>query len=192
MPASAKEKWNRIYSENEYGFFPPALVLHRHAHLLPTSGHALDLAAGIGRNAIFLAQQGMTVEAIDISDVALEKIKAYAESEQLAITTTVSDLDQTTSFSTTYDVIVISHYLNRDLIPTIKQALKPGGLIFYQTFIKDKVENIGPSNPDYLLASNELLSLFHDYQIIVYREDATIGDHEQGFRNEAMLIAQKP
>jgi hypothetical protein len=70
--------------------------------------------------------------------------------------------------------------------------LRPVGLLFYQTFIQQKVANIGPNNPDYLLAENELLKLFSDLTIMFYREFGTEGDHCQGLRNEAQLLAKKP
>ena len=73
----------------------------------------------------------------------------------------------------------------------IKNAIKKEGLIFYQTFIISKVNDTGPSNPDYLLEKNELLNLFNDWNIIYYREEGTIGKIDEGFRDQAMLLAQK-
>lgn len=185
------DKWNKVYSNNEFGFFPPCLVLHQHQHLLPETGKALDLACGMGRNAVMLARQGFETVAIDVSHVAIDKLNEYAEQEDLVITAQACDLNQTPLLKNEFDIIVISHYLNRDLIPSIKQALKKEGVIFYQTFIKQKVEDIGPSNPDYLLDENELLELFKEFQIVVYKEEALLGDTQEGFRNEAMIIARK-
>ena len=63
--------------------------------------------------------------------------------------------------------------------------------MFYQTFIRDSVEQWGPSNPIFRLEINELMQLFSDLRLLVYREEGTIGDVKRGFRNEAMLVAMK-
>ena len=76
-------------------------------------------------------------------------------------------------------------------MPQLKNAIKQNGLIFYQTFTKDKANNSGPSNPDYLLDKNELLLFFTDWKIIVYREEGSTGNINNGFRNQAMIVAQK-
>jgi hypothetical protein len=70
-------------------------------------------------------------------------------------------------------------------------ALKPGGLLFYQTFTRNKLDQQGPSNPDYLLASNELLRLFKPLNVVFYQEYAKLGDVRFGNRNEACFIGQK-
>jgi hypothetical protein len=70
-------------------------------------------------------------------------------------------------------------------------ALKPGGLLFYQTFTRVSVGPGGPQNPEYRLAENELLRMFQELQVVVYREEGEIGDKTHGFRNEAMLVAKK-
>ncbi len=191
MSVTDSQKWNNVYSKNEYGAFPPCTVLHQNQHLLPKHGRALDLACGMGRNAIFLSRSGLETVAYDVSDVAIKKLNTYAEQERLEIQTQVCDLNQHDLVNEQFDVIVVSHYLNRELIPTIKNVLKKNGLIFYQTFTKLKTENNGPNNPDYLLEKNELLELFKEFQIVVYAEHADIGNLKEGLRNEAMLIAQK-
>lgn len=185
------EKWDARYSKNEFAFFPPCKVLHQNRHLLPLTGSALELASGIGRNAVALARHGLSTIAMDISNVALNKLAEYAVQESLNIKTQACDLNSTQLPQHQFDVIVVSHYLNRDIIADIKSSLKVNGLIFYQTFIKAKTEDIGPGNPEYLLGENELLNLFKDFKLVLYREEGTVGDTHQGFRNEAMLIAQK-
>ncbi len=184
------KKWNAIYEKNEFAFYPPCKVLHQNIHLLPKTGSALDLACGTGRNAIALAKQSLDTTAIDVSEVAISKLLNYATTENLKINALASDLNKE-PLNYKYDVIVVSHYLNRNIIPNIKSALNENGLIFYQTFIKNKVDDIGPSNPDYLLDQNELLELFKEYEVLLYREEGIVGDIEQGFRNEAMIVVKK-
>lgn len=187
--ADAK-KWNAIYEKNEFAFYPPCKVLHQNLHLLPKTGKALDLASGTGRNAITLARHGLETSAIDVSKIAIGKLLDYATEENLKIDAQVIDLNNAT-INSQYDVIVVSHYLNRKIISNIKSALNENGLLYYQTFIKNKVDDIGPSNPDYLLEQNELLELFKEFDVLFYREEGIVGDTEQGFRNEAMIVAKK-
>lgn len=191
MKQSDTEKWNKVYSKNQFGFFPPAEVLHRHQHLLPKTGKALDLACGQGRNAVHLSRHGLESHAFDISDVAISNLKQYAKDENVDIDARVVDLKRERLQENNFDVIVVSHFLDRSLFADIKNALKPQGLIFYQTFTKLKIDDIGPSNPDYLLERNELLVQFKEFKVLVYCENDDVGNTREGLRNEAMIIAQK-
>ena len=90
-----------------------------------------------------------------------------------------------------YDLIVVTHFLDRSLAPLLMDALRPNGLLFYQTFTRTCVREGGPTNPGFRLADNELLSLFSPLHLIVYREEGRIGDLEKGFRNEALFVGKK-
>lgn len=196
MTDPIKDKWEKRYqssvidTENKYPL--AAEVLRNNQHLLPESGRALDLACGLGANAICLAEHGLTTSAWDVSPSALEQLTTHAKKINLHIITYDRDVTAYPPEVNSFDVIVISRFLDRSLIPHIKNAIKPGGLIFYQTFTKEKVNESGPSNPDFLLDKNELLNCFHDWQILFYREEGITGNTELGFRNQAMLAAQKP
>lgn len=190
-----KDKWEKLYrssdidKENNYPL--AAEVLHNNQHLLPESGSALDLACGRGANAICLAEQGLATSAWDISASALEQLTDHSKKRNLHIITDNRDITAKPPEVKSFDVIVISRFLDRGLIPHIKNAIKPKGLVFYQTFTKEKVNQSGPSNPDFLLGKNELLNYFHDWQILFYKEEGITGNTELGFRNQAMLVAQK-
>lgn len=190
--SSAREKWDRIYFGEFSGFPEPARVLLDNAHLLPESGHALDLACGLGGNALFLAQRGLDVRAWDISRIALDKLTAWGERSGLSIRCACVDLSCDSLPAADFDVIVVSRFLDRRLAPAIVRALKPGGVLFYQTYVRDKLSESGPSNPDFLLAENELLSLFSALRIRHYREDGKAGDTKIGWRDEALMVGQKP
>lgn len=185
----AQEKWNRRYAEAE-AMPRVAQVLYENRHLLPATGEALDLACGLGGNALFLAEAGLRVQAWDISSVAIEALQSRASADDLPLQATVRDVSAQPPAASSFDVIVVSRFLMRDLAPALCAALRPGGLLFYQTFVQDKVSPQGPSNPDFLLAENELLSLFAPLQTRVYREEGTLGDTTQGLRNEALLVAR--
>ncbi len=183
-----RAKWDARYGQADAAAPQAAQVLREHVHLLPAAGDALDVACGLGGNAMLLAQRGLRVSAWDLSPVAIERL---AQSGVAGVHAEVRDLIADPPAAQSYDVVVVSYFLDRGLFPRLIDALRPGGLLFYQTFIRDKVDDKGPGNPDFLLASNELLQLAGDLQILVYREEGSVGDTAQGFRNEAMLVGRK-
>jgi len=185
------DKWNAIYNSKKIAEdFSPAYVLTEFHHLLPAQGKALDLASGPGANALFLAQHNMESHAWDISSVAIEKLKEISRSLNLNINTEVRDVVSSPPGANSFDVIVVSHFLDRQVMPHIISALRENGLLFYQTFTRARVQESGPSSEKYRLAKNELLDLCKGLDTIVYREEGTIGDTESGFRNEALYIGQ--
>ncbi|MEJ2692163.1 MAG: methyltransferase domain-containing protein [Candidatus Thiodiazotropha sp.] len=169
-----------------------AEVLAQNRHLLPARGRALDLACGLGGNALVLAEQGLEVTAWDFSPVAIQRLRETAGQCGLRnLLAEVRDLEQSPPPAQSFDVIVVSYYLDRGLVPHIIVALKPGGLLFYQTFTRIAVSEEGPSNPDYRLGDNELLQLFGALRPRVYREENLLGDLARGTRDVAMLVAQR-
>jgi SAM-dependent methyltransferase len=192
MSESDADKWNRRYREAENVQPVPAFVLSEYAHLLPARGAALELAAGLGGNALLLARLGLNVTAWDISAQAMQRLAEQAAAAGLAVHCEVRDVVAEPPPAERFDVIVVSRFLERTLCPAITAALRPGGLLFYQTFTREKVESgAGPSNPDFLLQRNELLRLFPDLVVRLYREEGVLGDTGQGLRNEACLVAEK-
>lgn len=187
-----QEKWDRIYTARGHDTPVPSRVLEENAHLLPAGGRALELACGRGGNALFLAQQGFETEAWDISPVAIEALDALARHLGLPLRTEARDILAAPPDPGSFDVIVVSHFLDRGLIPKLSASLRPGGLVFYQTFTRTRVTSAGPSNDEFRLADNELLQLFEGFQILVYREEGLQGNPRQGFRDEAMLVALRP
>ena len=191
MNETDKNKWNNIYASGGEKISRPCHVLSSNSHLLPATGNALDLACGRGANAIYLAGKGYETFAWDLSDVATQDLANRARKMGLSIKTEQRDLTILSPPPRSFDIIVISRYLDRMIIPDIIAALRENGLLFYQTFIREKVSDFGPRNPAYRLQANELLTLFQSLRIIYYREEGTVGDAAKGFRDEAMLIAQK-
>lgn len=188
----AREKWDRVYRGAEGGETPqPARVLAENAHLLPGSGTALDLACGLGGNALFLARRGLRTQAYDISPVALARLEARAGQLGLGVETEARDVAAYPPAAASFDVIVVSRFLDRGLAHSLVEALRPGGLLFYQTYTAEKTSAAGPSNPAYLLRPNELLELFGELRVVVYREEGRIGETARGFRDEALLVGLK-
>lgn len=192
MNDSAKKKWNNIYADSDVSTQSVTQVIIDNAHLLPSEGRALDLACGKGADAIFFAQHGLTVDAWDISDTVINKLSVYAKKMNLSLSAQARDIDQNPPEGELYDVISVAHFLDRKLMPTLMTSLKPGGLLFYQTFSKEVTPSYsGPKNPDFRLGGNELLTLLSSLKLVVYREERLIGNLEKGFRNEVMFIGQK-
>jgi SAM-dependent methyltransferase len=187
---STQDKWNAIYEQHSAEWLPAA-VLANHVALLPENGLALDLACGLGANALLLAEHGLEVEAWDISDRAIARLQTQAGQRNLSIQTTVCDIATDLLQANRYDVIVVSRFLERSLCRALMSALKPGGLLFYQTYTATKPHDTGPGNPLYLLKSGELLGLFADLMPVFYQDFARIGDLTRLERNEARFIGQK-
>jgi len=183
-------KWNRRHANNNDA--PRACqILREFCHLLPANGSALDIASGLGGNALLLANLGLTTSAWDLSPVGIEKLTALAIQQSIDVDAQVRDVIAQPPEKNSFDVIVVSYFLERQLFPALLAALKPSGLLFYETFIADKPAGSGPSNPAYCLKQNELLQQCDGLVIRVYREEGMVGDVALGARNVAMLVGQK-
>ncbi len=183
-------KWN---TRHRQGTRPPGpcRVLYENRHLLPESGTALDLACGLGGNAFLLAAQGIETWAWDISDVAISQVRQTALQDDLPIHADVRDVVSQPPEPNGFDVIVVSRFLDRRLTSALIDALHIHGLLFYQTFIKQAPDDIGPVQNRFRLDIQELLGMFRSLHTLVYREEAQVGDLTNGWRNEAMLVGQK-
>ncbi|MES9859894.1 MAG: class I SAM-dependent methyltransferase [Candidatus Thiodiazotropha sp. LLP2] len=183
--------WDERY-EDQDKIPRPAEVLLSNSHLLPSNGSALDLACGLGGNAMHLAALGLDVVAWDLSPVAIQRLQQLAQEKSLQnLKAEVWDVERHPPSVNQFDVIVVSYYLERSLITSLINALKPGGLIYYQTFIRDAVSSEGPKNSNFRLADQELLRLFNKLKIRLYREEGRLGDPTRGTRDVAMLVAEK-
>lgn len=150
------------------------------------------MACGHGGNALLLAELGLTVQAWDISPLALTSLQQTACQRRLQIMTRQLEITADDLVAHSFDVVVVSRFLDRALCNAIMTALKPKGLLFYQTFTRTKRDSQGPSNPDFLLDRNELLRLFVPLSLLHYQEHAGAGQLQFGNRNEACFIGQKP
>jgi len=186
-----QQKWDKIYANRPDATTTAAEVLQQNQYLLPSSGQALDLACGLGANSVLLATKGLTVTSWDISPVAIQNLQRQTEKTVFQIDAQVRDVISQPPAENSVDVLVVTHFLVRDMAEQLMRALKPGGLVFYQTFCRDKVSEQGPKNPDYLLNDNELLAMFAGLKLRVYREESLLGSHSEGWRNQAMLVAEK-
>ncbi len=185
-----REKWNQRHALTR-GSGQAARVLSDNLHLLPRQGEALDLACGLGANALLLAELGLHTTAWDISDLAIARLRQEAQGRHLPLNAESRDILAKPPPPRAYDVIMVSHFLSRDLIPRLIAALRPGGLVFYQTFTLARLTERGPTNPEMRLAENELLRLFGGLRLRYYREDSACGDPQSGLRDLAALVVQR-
>jgi SAM-dependent methyltransferase len=165
----------------------PSLWLTGHATLLPPRGVALDVACGRGRHAIWLAERGSSVVALDRSTEAIASLQQEADRRGLPIAASVVDLEAGTVSPgiDTFDVVVVVHYLHRPLFPALIAALRPGGLLIYETFTRAQAARGKPTNPDFLLEEGELRELVQPLEVVDWRE----GTFEE--REVASVVARR-
>ncbi len=185
-----RKRWNKRYDTKEYVYGKEPIKLLKENINILTKGKALVLAMGEGRNAVFLAENGFDVDGCDISEIAIEKSKLLANENNVKLNAFVADLEEYKIATDKYDLITCIYYTQRNLIPQIKDGLKIGGIVLFETYTIDQLkygdDAPGPKNPEYLLKHNELLDLFRDFHVLYYRE-GEIADN----KSVASLIAQK-
>ena len=175
----------------------PARFLTQQLHRLP-KGKALDVAAGPGRNALYLASHGFHVDAMDRDEQVLTQLAATAKQRNLPnLSVRTVDLERTTDIrpefpKQEYDVIIVFFYLHRALFPALIESLKPNGVLIYETFTIDNyVHHRHPRRWEFCLAHNELLRLTSNLRVLSYDEGEHDGSHGPGSAFTAQLVAQQ-
>ncbi len=167
----------------------PSQLLVEYLPLLPR-GKALDVAMGKGRNALFLASQGFEVIGLERDEEAIHACMTEARRLGVRVDARQADLEDMEFCwieKSAYDVVVCFYYLQRSLIPHIDEALKPGGVLLYETFLIDQHLRTGhPQRREYCLEHNELLRLFSGLRVLFYHE----GQDVRG-TYKASLVAQR-
>lgn len=149
-------------------------------------GYALDVACGVGQNAIWLAQRGFTVDAVDISRVALEHARQMAAQADVAVNFIQADLDEWSPSTDTYDLVIGFRFLNRRSWPRLQAALRPGGWLIYQTFNLRKLTPDSDFPPEYLLDIGELARTFAGWDIL------ETGDDGGPSHDQSWILCRKP
>lgn len=175
---SPRQRWNRRWAgcDGAAQERAPAGWLVQCTPLLPRDGgpRALDVACGNGRNALHLARLGFTVDAVDVSDVAVEAVRDAAAAERLEIRARRVDLEYDRLPVGAYDVVVVINYLQRDLFGALADALTSGGILVAETFTRAHAVRSGSTmNPRYRLEPGELLHSFPGLTLLRYREGVT-------------------
>jgi tellurite methyltransferase len=178
------EEWDQRYRAGEQVSATPApLVVEFTRWLAP--GSVLDLACGPGRNALYLADRGWRVTAVDGSPVAIELLRGRNPS----IDAQIADLE-TGEFEIApgaFDLVLSCYYLQRSLIPAMQSALRPGGLLIMIVRLADAGQ---PQGTDTRTYPGELRAFFDGWRVLRYWEgDRGALDHRHGV---AELVVQKP
>jgi 2-polyprenyl-3-methyl-5-hydroxy-6-metoxy-1,4-benzoquinol methylase len=191
MEIDEKALWNKKYSERSHSSLDPdPFLVSAYDEFLSDNppGNAFDVAGGVGRHAIWLAQRGWRVKLLDVSEIGIQQARENAKrtGTEALVSTEVRDLNTTGDFGREqYDLVIIFYFLERELFPALTAALKPGGFLIYKTYTTEQKHFAGgPSHPMFLLNPNELLRAFPSLRVLRYHE--TIQD-----KGAAELVARK-
>ncbi len=175
--------WNKHYAAHmraELGAPEPYLVKHLGIF---KPGTVLDLGCGVGRNAIFLAERAFTVTGVDISDLALHRLKHFADERKLIVGRRVLDLDDDAALGSfmKFDNLILNHVCPgialRKRIPSL---LSPGGGLMVCAFNLRQHEIFGVPKED-CLAPRELEAVFTDLELLNYDSFKDKGWHFDGY-----------
>ena len=191
MAIEDKEKWNKKYKNT-----PELLASRPQSYKLSNvinyakGLNALDVACGSGRNSIFLANNGFNVTAIDISEVALNSLN---EKNNPKIKTQLVDLDTHKFDENSYDLIIMTNFLDRKAIPKLVNALKKDGVLFIETYMFHEENEKPPSNPDFLLKEGELKNFFDEKEVEIIEYDEFFNESFELYkmRKQAIAIRKK-
>lgn len=167
---------------------PPSAFLRALEARLP-HGRVLEVACGSGRNLLFFLARGDAVVGIDRSAESLQRARAAAgPSARLELIQ--ADLESYQLPEAAFDVVVNVRYLQRSLVPALRGAVRPGGVVVFETFLVEQLELGHPRNPDFVLAHGELLRLFDGFRILHYEEGLCGNGGDRAYL--ARLLAERP
>ncbi|MEP7340194.1 MAG: methyltransferase domain-containing protein [Acidobacteriota bacterium] len=180
-------KWAGCYSRGELNDQPHPLVVQFASQLTP--GRALDVACGTGRHALYLAERGWQVTAVDSSKVAIEILLERARERGVQVDAHVADLElgEFVIEPNSYDLIVNCLYLQHDLFPAIKAGVRVGGVVIAVIAMVDDDPNVKPMNPAFLLQPGELQAEFEGWELL----HDFAGKSGEGKRAVAEFIARR-
>jgi SAM-dependent methyltransferase len=173
--------WDERFRTGQYPTDPePSPMLRAYADTVEGS-RALDIATGTGRNAVFLAERGYDVDALDQSEEGLRITRERAGERGVAdrLSLTHADAKEYDYPTAEYDLVTISFFRTLDRLNDIKAALTPGGLLFYQHHLRSPEATVGPSGDRYRFRANELLHACLDLTVLAY-EAATERERDSG------------
>lgn len=197
--------WDQRYKEAgfAYGTEPNDFLKSEYSRI-SKGGKVLCLAEGEGRNAVFLAQQGYAVTAVDQSAVGLEKAQGLAAKNGVEITTVVADLADYKLGSEAWDGIVsiaahVPAQLRKELHKQVVKALSKGGVFILEAYTERQIEATGVGGPpasqkQLFMSLDELKSELNGLDFVVSAEvERTMseGKYHQGESAVVQVVACK-
>ncbi len=144
---------------------PPSPWVVNYADRVNDGSDILDLACGRGRHTRFFLERGCRVMAIDLN---IEGLSDLMGDPGLAVLEVDLENGPWPIGNAEFDAVVVTNYLWRPLFPRIRDAVRAGGLVIYETFAEGNERFGKPSNPDYLLKEGELNDWFSDWKVLGY------------------------
>lgn len=189
MPLEDAVRWDKRYESDERHAIRrgPRTFLVEHATYLPSCGLALDVATGLGDNAGFLIERGLDVIGVDISSVGIIRAKRRWP-ELMAV---IADLTRFCIPGRYFDVILNFYYLQRELWPVYRRALRPNGILIMEVLTEEMMTIKPDMDPNFLVKPGELGKAFSDWEILHYHEGWIELDNERQ-RAVASLVARLP
>lgn len=182
----ARSRWDRRYREEDAPS-QPSVLLEGLGELLPKRGRALDVAGGAGRHAVWLARRGLDVTLVDVSPEAIALARRAAATAGVRLDAVCADLTAAPPPPGPWQLVLVFHYLQRDLFPRLAASLAPGGLLVAAIATVRNLERHDRPPAEYLLAEGEAPSLAAGLEVVRYDE----GWLAEG-RHEALLVARRP
>ena len=144
---------------------PVSPWVRRWSHLVAPGASVLDVACGSGRHVRWFAQAGCRVTGVDRDAAALEPLRALAQ-------TVAADIEGAPwpLAGQRFDAVIVTHYLWRELLPTLVASVAPRGVLIYETFAVGHASVGKPSNPDFLLRPGELLAAVQGLRIVAFED----------------------
>lgn len=184
------QKWNEIFTMDGAAWLArkPRQLLLDYSPMLPEHGLALDAAAGVAIHGRYLAHRGLHVIALDISEVGLRLARQQALAQGLWLEAAVYDLSHPWFPADCFDVIVNFRFLERATFPVYRRALKPGGWLIFETFVKT---DTAVPTPAHYLNPGELKAAFTGWEIVHFA-DTAVQSPDCRLRRVEQLVARKP
>ncbi|MDP2407916.1 MAG: class I SAM-dependent methyltransferase [Hydrogenophaga sp.] len=168
-----------------HGTEAPSAWISRWSHLVPPGGGVLDVACGHGRHLRWFAQRGHAVTGVDRSAEAIAAVATLGRAVEADI-----ENGPWPFAGEQFDVVVVTNYLWRPLLPQIVDSVAPGGVLLYETFAAGN-ETVGkPSRPDFLLQHGELLRVCTGLHIVAYEDGYT--DRPERFVQRIAAVRKPP
>jgi len=192
MSEADRAKWDARYVASAgHDRAQASRFLHDHLHLIDP-GPALDVACGRGRNALLLAARGFSVDALDISAVALAHAQRSAEDTAVHVNWVCQDLSEDMNVPRAgYQLILMFHFVAFELLHTLAGALAPGGWLMVEEHLRWPTPVSGPGSERFRVAPGQLAAAVPELQTCVYHEGlVSTGDGTEAAL--AQLLARRP